>query len=325
MLQHALHALAGPVQPRAITGHSHPPQVRVLLNAEPAAALERLHDGDAGALATPLYLASLEGHGATVRQLLAAAPQAAGMLAGVLTLKTPLHAAVGEGHLDVVRFVLEAAPHTALIATSDDHLPIHLAAVAYQHASSAAMVQLLLAAAPDPATHALGGGGFAPLHFAAMGGNAAAAHLLLQAAPGGAERALETALLKVSAEDDGDAPRYLDTARAILAAVPPDVSLPMLVHEADVALPLFTDVATHWPLTAAQWQQVPSPCPGLGRALPAVMQRSETEAAALVAHLPPSDSARLRAFALALRRAQRRLHIHLPGEIVCRMLSLFDS
>ena len=59
--------------------------------------------------------------------------------------------------------------------------------------------------------------------------------------------------------------------------------------------------------------------------MPAVMQRSETEAAALVAHLPPSDSARLRAFALALRCAQRCLHIHLPGDIVCRMLSLFDS
>ena len=45
------------------------------------------------------------------------------------------------------------------------------------------------------------------------------------------------------------------------------------------------DVARQ-PLTPAGWERVPSPCPGLGAALPAVMAHSDAEAAALVAHLP---------------------------------------
>jgi len=84
-------------------------------------------------------------------------------------------------------------------------------------------------------------------------------------------------------------------------------------------------VAVHWPLTAAQWQQVPAPCPGLGGALPAVLARSEAEAALLVPRLPPADAARLRTFALALHRAQRRMHIFLPAELARHVLSLFDA
>jgi len=301
-------------------------QVQVLLSAAPQAALERLVSRAAGA--TPLYAACCEGHAGTARQLVAAAPQAAGMLCGVAAQKTPLHAAIQEGHVDVVRLILEAAPHTALIGTSDGHLPIHLVAAADQHASSGHIVQLLLDAAPDTATRAHSG--FTPLHFAALKGNAAAARLLDQATPGGDAKALQIA---VSSAMTGPAQcrapnavqRYLDTACAMLVAVPPDVSLPILLGAGGVALPLCIDVAANWPLTAAQWQQVPRPCPGLGRALPAVVQRSEAEAAALVVHLPPADSARLRAFALALHCAQRFLHIHLPSAVVHRLLSLFDA
>jgi hypothetical protein len=36
---------------------------------------------------------------------------------------------------------------------------------------------------------------------------------------------------------------------------------------------------------------VPTPCAGLGAALPAVLQRSVEEAALLVRHLPPADQA----------------------------------
>ena len=80
----------------------------------------------------------------------------------------------------------------------------------------------------------------------------------------------------------------------------------------------------HWPLTAAQWEQVPTPCPSLGTALPAALQRSQAEAAALVARLPAGGSARLRTFALALRRSQRRLNVYLPAELADRILCLFD-
>lgn len=52
---------------------------------------------------------------------------------------------------------------------------------------------------------------------------------------------------------------------------------------------------------------VPCPCPGLGRALPAVLARSEAEAAQLVARLPPGDGQRLRTSALSLHRRQQQL------------------
>lgn len=118
---------------------------------------------------------------------------------------------------------------------------------------------------------------------------------------------------------------YLQTTRAVLPAIPPEVSLPLLLGRADLAMPLFPDLAEHSPLTAAQWQQVPTPCPGLGRALPFVLHRSEAEAALLVAPLPAADSARLRTFALALHRTQRRLGFHLPSELVGRVLCLFAA
>lgn len=108
--------------------------MRLLLEAAPAAALERVN-GDAGGLegATPLYLASQEGHTAAACLLLAAAPQAVGVLAGQNAQRAPLHVAVRGGHLDVMRLILEAAPHAALIPNSDGHLPIHYAAAVFQH------------------------------------------------------------------------------------------------------------------------------------------------------------------------------------------------
>jgi len=117
----------------------------------------------------------------------------------------------------------------------------------------------------------------------------------------------------------------LDRPNAMLAARPPHTSLPLLARFADVALPLFPTIAAHWPLTAAQWQQVPTPSPGLGSALPATLQRSEAEAALLVARLPAADAARLRAFALALHGTQQQLDSVLPAHISARILSLFDA
>lgn len=84
----------------------------------------------------------------------------------------------------------------------------------------------------------------------------------------------------------------------------------------------YAALATHLPLTPQQWQRLPTPCPGLGRALPAVLARSEAEAAVLVAHLPPADAARLRTAALSLHRLQRGLQLELPAHLVGRMLAL---
>lgn len=163
------------------------PQVRSLLEAAPAAALERMLMSGA----TPLYLACFEGYITTARLLLAAAPQAARIPAGETMQRTPLQAAVQAGHLGIVKLVLEEVPQVALVRSGTGHLPIHFAAVA-EHACSPAIVQLLLDAAPATATSTKNG--FSPLHYAALHGNAATARLLVQAAPGDAQRAVQIAL-----------------------------------------------------------------------------------------------------------------------------------
>ena len=43
--------------------------------------------------------------------------------------------------------------------------------------------------------------------------------------------------------------------------------------------PLYADLAAHFPLNAAEWQRVPTPCAGLGRALPAVLARQTPKCA----------------------------------------------
>ena len=78
---------------------------------------------------------------------------------------------------------------------------------------------------------------------------------------------------------------------------------------------LYVLLVARQPLTPAEWARVPAPCPGLGAALPAVLARSEAEAAALVAHLPAADRERLRTAVLGLARAQRRCRVHLPAEL----------
>ena len=298
----------------AMSGHS---QVISALLAAGASPMRALADGS-----LPLHFAVMVNQPAAARVLLAAAPQAADVVAGGPAQQTPLFTAVLYGHLHLARLIVEAAPHTAAIRCFRGQLPIHAAAAASEGPSSVAMVQLLLDAAPDTAASLVDG--TAPVQHAAMHGNAAAARLLRQATPVGCLEALQTAVCMAVREAPDEAQAYLDTARALLPAVQPAEALPLLVARGDLTLPLFPELAMDWPLTAAQWQQVPSPCPGLGRALPAVHQRSEEEAALLVAHLPPADSTRLRTFALALHRSQRRLGIHLPSELVHHLLSLFD-
>ena len=315
-------------------------QVRLLLKAAPEAALEVTHRN-----ATPLIVACVRGHTAIVRELLAAAPQAASIRAGADVLYSPLHAAVVGEHLEATRAILQAAPQTALLSNSGGRLPLHDAAALADRRESAEWVQMLLTAAPETAT-ATFLENYTALHIAAVQGNAAAVQLLVQAAPEALhmsagqeeltpfEAALSVAAAAAQQAEQPDADNelqfkhpsaYLDAARPMLAALPPDISLPSLSVLDAPFIPLFPDVAAHWQLTAAQWALIPAPCPGLGRALPAALQRSEAEAALLVARLPPADSDRLRAFALALHRAQRQLGVFLPAELAGRILSLFGA
>lgn len=76
------------------------------------------------------------------------------------------------------------------------------------------------------------------------------------------------------------------------------------------------------PLSEACWAQVPAPCAGLERALPAALAHSEAQAAQLVARLPEEAKQRLRTAALALARQQRRWRVALPGSIVAQLMVL---
>ena len=85
-------------------------------------------------------------------------------------------------------------------------------------------------------------------------------------------------------------------------------------------LPLYGLLVKRQPLTPAEWARVPAPCPGLGAALPAVLARSEAEAALLAARLPAADRERLHTAALCLRRVEREHGLDLPPAILRLLL-----
>ena len=165
-----------------------------------------------------------------------------------------------------------------------------------------------------------------PLHIAARWGSAELAQLLLEAAPAAAmaelagHLPLEIALFQ--AQTEGDPARFLSTARLLLPATLPERALAALEQAGEIVLHLFVDLAACVELSPAQWQRVPAPCPDLGAALPAVLARSEAEAALPVGCLPAKMRRRLRAGALCLGRAQRVRHMELPAALVGQVLAL---
>lgn len=283
---------------------------------------------------TPLLVA-LYGDEAAARLLFEAAPQAAGM-AGAGG-ETPLHAVFEQGPLDLARAMVDAAPQ-ALWMPCRGRLPVHIAV----ECGNVPMLQLVLEAAPDTAAVLVETTGATPLHAAAMQGHAAAARLLVAAAPqtallrdrrGGLiplEAALRPVTGLVPARIDGAPQCFIDTARVLLPATPPELALPAVeaawrraaAGGRDGLLPLFPELVAAWGLTPAQWEAVPDACPGLGAALPAVLDRSTAEAGELVACLPRSARRRLRTGALALARRQHALGVSLPGSLVGRILAL---
>ena len=239
-----------------------------------------------------------------------------------------------------MRLLLAAAPEAAFVPDALGHLPSHYAAnMSSGEPGGLETLQLLCQAAPDSLLmHITSEHGGLPLHCAVAVANRAAVQLLVELAPAAAMvrshpqlgnaglLPLSAALGLAAAARRRKWPRggqpsaaYLDAARPLLAVMLPEAALPLLAQRGQLALPLYADLAAHWPLSEELWQQVPSPCPGLARALPGVL-----EAARLVARLPAADSQQLHAFALSLHR-QRQLRVYLPTPLVHRMLALFDA
>ena len=271
--------------------------------------------------------AACMGNVEALRHLLAAAPELA--TATDADGRTPLFYAASNVRTDAVHMLLAAAPAAALVADKYNTVPLHAAA----QAAGENLVRLLLAA--EPAAALLGDRlGKLPLYYAAQRGNCAIVRLLLDAAPAAAsfranlqsflplEEAIDQAATYRDHHLHAFATHFLQVARLLLRATPPDDALAALAVNGELTLPLFADLAACRPLSPEQWQRMPVPCPGLGAALPAVLARSEAEAGLLVQRLPAEEQHRLRTAALALGRAQRELGVALEPALVGRVLAL---
>ncbi len=75
-------------------------------------------------------------------------------------------------------------------------------------------------------------------------------------------------------------------------------------------------------LTAELWALLPDELPGLEAALPAVLARSEAEAACLMVHLPAAERERVRAALLSLARLQGCTQLSIPAHALQHIVSL---
>lgn len=164
----------------AASGHAA--AVKALLLAAPEAAHARSRDQ-----ALPLHLATKgEGNATeadveeTVQLLLEAAPETA--LAVDCDGQTALHWAASAGRAAAVRLLLKAAPTAALMADFNGMLPIHVGAAE----GNTAAVEVLLAARPELVMAVDGNGLTAAPHAASNSDTGAAIlQLLIAAAPEG--------------------------------------------------------------------------------------------------------------------------------------------
>jgi len=218
--------------------------------------------------------------------------------------------------------LIQAAPAAMAVTELGGFMPLHIHVSAFN--GHAAAVRLLLAARA-PGVNAPVHGSL-PLHFAALAGSAGAVQALLSAWPAAAQQTnavgylpLHCALLHL---------RSLHAACILLRALglsPGQLLVVIACRRHQDWHPHFVVLAALYSLSAAEWQRMPSPCLGLGRALPAVLARSESEVRHLMAHLSHQDRARLCTFALCLARWQRVMGLPLPVPALRCMLSLSDA
>lgn len=175
--------------------------------------------------------------------------------------------------------------------------------------------------------------GDTPLMCAAIQANAGAVAQLLAAAPAAACIRNKNGLLPCDsalhqvALDDAAA---LELARLLLGAGDAADVAAALAKAVTHCRPEVAEAAQHlWPefaarraLTAEQWALLPAELPGLEAALPAVLARSEAEAACLVAHLPTAERERVQAAMLTLARLQGRTQLSIPVPTLQHIVSL---
>ena len=274
---------------------------------------------------TALMFATLGGHGghcACVAPLLAAHadPDAAagdgGETALILAAAVPQH----HSHCGCVAALLAAGANPNAV-DKEGQTALHIMALL----RSAAGMPPLLAAGANPRVCELNA--CTPLLLAAASGNTQCCQLLLDAAPDTAAWRNNAGTTALSAALFSG---HTDAAQCLLerGALPPptDVlqALNIARHNAAAdpgrVLPLYATFTGRQPLAATEWDRIPTPCAGLGAALPAVLARSTEEAAMLVGHLPPADRERLHAAALALGRLQRDLSAPVPTPLMWRLL-----
>lgn len=266
---------------------------------------------------TALHYAAKGNHAAIVAPLLAAG---APVDAVDLCHQTVLHYAAWGNHTAAMQQLLDAGA-SPLTAADDGQLPLHFAA---QRGGEPA-VRLLHAAKPAAATTAASDGKL-PLHTAANSANTAAVQLLLEAAPHTATAQMadgKTSLifacnLAFLSDIRANVPILgtldvrlmadcVQTIRTIVPAAPVSDALRRLlvIMYVDALVPVFVGLAVGSPLSRFEWIMFPSKKPCLAAALPAVMKRSEAEAAQLVRLLPCAQRLHLRQAALAAPSGRR--------------------
>lgn len=282
-----------------------------LLKVAPAAAA--VPDGNGN---VALHLAVGCGDAAIVEKLLAAAPAAVNALSSLQS--TPFTQCMHSRRTDLLELLLRARPDAQYIRT------------ALWMAISSNFVEgleCLVAAVPSAASipwYEHSDQNF--LHCAARFGHGAALQILVQADPAAT----------LNRDATGRTPIWSARTPATLRALMPSTPTNLVLQRLNTLLfnreefpskyVLISEcVASIIPLSAADWALVPPSCPALGHALPRALAHSDGQARSLVAHLPAADCSHLQLFALCLHRAQHRLHIHLPPELVRLLLSLFDA
>lgn len=178
------------------------------------------------------------------------------------------------------------------------------------------------------------GDGDTPLMCATIQGNEGAVVQLLEAAPAAACIANKKGLLPIQValqrcyRAANDQP--LQLVRHLLGAGDTaDVAAALGKAAGDAcealaaaAQQMCAEFVARRALTAEQWALLPGELPGLGAALPAVLARSEAEAACLVARLPAAERMWVQAAMLSLARVQRRTQLPVPAPALQLIVSL---